>query len=597
MAQRVFTSFGGFALVGIALVLLFHRLGVEDLGSADEAVHGQVAREMARDGHWLYPTYRGEPYFEKPPLKFWLTAVTFRVAGESEFTARLWSALFALGAVWGVARLGAVMFNRKVGWAAGLVLVTTWEFLFDHCARTGELDSALLCFMTFSVEALWRFRGTGDPRFLRHAAVSLALGFLIKGHLALLPLLWLPWVWRVPIAPGNVRQPIRARHIAVSLLIFFGIAAPWFLFQWRHYGNLFWAYMIRHNLTGYAMGKVENADTSIWYYVDRMVSLDYPWPPLMILGGLFWFQRDRTGDFPRIHAARAWLLAWLGTTILVLACSKTKLPWYHLPAMIPLALMAGFAVERCLRAAGDERMRRWNWFWLVLHVGLFFFVRGFAHCARGCLAAWIEQDRATLANYAYHFFENPGQRSVVVALAMLFAMILGGGVVFGARIVRRRSCLAKASFWRTQCGLCLGLAVGFAWLETWKPQVSEGARETVQQMLMRGRSQDGIVTVHLFDGFRAHAPHYSLSPSLYYYLASSPQTRLHHHPTDETEWRRFAATMNEPCLAVIPSAWKIAAENERFAAIGKTGQARWIYIGTARPFPNGAAGKGGNPSR
>ena len=157
-ASRGVDRFGAFlpgaAVLAIAAFFLFAGLGDDELRSADEATHAQVSREMVRDGHWLYPTCRGEPYMEKPPLKFWLTALTFKIAGESEFTVRLGSALFGLASVWGVMRLGRLFFNRKVGIGAGFVLATFWEFYHNHCARTGELDSAILFFTVMLVGAV-----------------------------------------------------------------------------------------------------------------------------------------------------------------------------------------------------------------------------------------------------------------------------------------------------------------------------------------------------------------------------------------------------------------------------------------------------------
>ncbi len=581
----------------IVLTLLLLRLGVNELGSADEATHAQVAREMARDGHWLYPTCRGEPYFEKPPLKFWLTALTFLVAGESEFTARLGSALFGLGAVWGVMRLGSLLFNRGVGLAAGLVLVTTWEFLFNHCARTGEMDSALLFFSALSVVALWKARVERNPRNLYAAALWLALGFLTKGHLALLPLLWLPLVWWVkprfeviptgggqegerqeswhpeppsPHLPPPTSSCFSPRHLALACAIFLGISAPWFLLQLLHYGGRFWDYMFRHNLAGYAMGTVERADISARYCLELVLWLDYPWPPMILLGGLMFFCRKLTTEFARIHVARLWLLAWFGVTTLVFALSKTKLPWYHLPILIPASVMAGFALERWWTVGerrdpryatrrrdealwrsrigfGEARsFRGWNWLWLVLHVGLLFLLTGFADCLFKALKAWQQNDVLTFANYGYYFFKDPNQRSVWVALAVLPVGLLGW---LGAR---DKSFVVLQ---RLRVLLFSGTAVVFAALGIFAPRESEMARETVEQVLATQRPGDGTLAVHLFDAYHEQAPHYLVSPALYYYLAASPKIQIHQHPPDPDHWRRFLKTPHPTCAEVIPAAW------------------------------------------
>ena len=54
---------------------------------------------MAHAGlaHWLSPRYGGQLWFDKPPLFYWLTALSMRWFGVTEFAARLPSALLSVG--------------------------------------------------------------------------------------------------------------------------------------------------------------------------------------------------------------------------------------------------------------------------------------------------------------------------------------------------------------------------------------------------------------------------------------------------------------------------------------------------------------------
>ena len=54
---------------------------------------------MTVDGDWLVPHMNGIPHFQKPPILYWLTALSLRNFGHSEWAARLPSALAALGVV------------------------------------------------------------------------------------------------------------------------------------------------------------------------------------------------------------------------------------------------------------------------------------------------------------------------------------------------------------------------------------------------------------------------------------------------------------------------------------------------------------------
>ncbi len=83
------------AFLFAALVLLT-RLGGLPLLQPDEGRNAEIAREMREAGSWLVPTYDGVPYLDKPAFYFRAVALSFSVLGNSEFAARLPSALFAL---------------------------------------------------------------------------------------------------------------------------------------------------------------------------------------------------------------------------------------------------------------------------------------------------------------------------------------------------------------------------------------------------------------------------------------------------------------------------------------------------------------------
>ena len=75
-------------LVLLAFAILFFRLGQATLADWDEAIYAQVAKEMVETGDWLTPHHGNEPWFEKPPLLIWMTAILFSAFEASEFWAR-----------------------------------------------------------------------------------------------------------------------------------------------------------------------------------------------------------------------------------------------------------------------------------------------------------------------------------------------------------------------------------------------------------------------------------------------------------------------------------------------------------------------------
>src|SRR5436305_3065244 len=80
----------------LLFVVLFWRLGVPTLWDPDEAHYAETSREMLASGDWLAPAYNAQPFFDKPFLFHVLQAAAMKLAGPTEFAARLVPALAAL---------------------------------------------------------------------------------------------------------------------------------------------------------------------------------------------------------------------------------------------------------------------------------------------------------------------------------------------------------------------------------------------------------------------------------------------------------------------------------------------------------------------
>ena len=58
------------------------------LSLPDEGRYAGIARDMLVHGDWWVPRLDGLPFFHKPPLFYWLDALTMRLFGIGPATAR-----------------------------------------------------------------------------------------------------------------------------------------------------------------------------------------------------------------------------------------------------------------------------------------------------------------------------------------------------------------------------------------------------------------------------------------------------------------------------------------------------------------------------
>ena len=68
--------------------ILYPTLGFHLL-EPDEGRYAQIPKEMLLHNSWVVPTLQGEPYLDKPPLLYWLVALSYRAFGITPEAARL----------------------------------------------------------------------------------------------------------------------------------------------------------------------------------------------------------------------------------------------------------------------------------------------------------------------------------------------------------------------------------------------------------------------------------------------------------------------------------------------------------------------------
>ena len=137
--------------MAIAAVMLFARLGQLPLRDPDEGRNAEVAREMAEAGAWLTPTYNGLVYLDKPAFYFKTVAISFRVFGESEWAARLPSALFAVGILAMTFRFCRKEYDELTARLAIIVVASTPSFF--ALARHVIFDMTLAFFVSGAIFA------------------------------------------------------------------------------------------------------------------------------------------------------------------------------------------------------------------------------------------------------------------------------------------------------------------------------------------------------------------------------------------------------------------------------------------------------------
>ncbi len=312
------------------------------IAAQDEAVYSHIAIRMARTGEWLTPRFLDRLALFKPPALYWLSGLSVKLFGPSNWSLRLPSIL-----------AGAALAALAVAWALhwgpwqalAVALLLAANPLLHRLSRLNLMD-ALLAALFMGAAFILR----ADPALkLRKSragfGVLVGVGILTKAIAGCLPLVMLAAYW---VLAARVERPRLAALLEVagwSVLI----AAPWHLYQWAVHPQWFWSeYIIdEHFRSAIAPLGQTSREGQLDFYVRRWARIDPvllgAW--LLALPWLAWaLWKRRTAEILVPICAVA-------TVCLAVLVFQYRNAAYLLPAMAPAAL--------CAVAAGPLR-RPWG---------------------------------------------------------------------------------------------------------------------------------------------------------------------------------------------------------------------------------------------
>ncbi|HYA34686.1 MAG TPA: glycosyltransferase family 39 protein, partial [Candidatus Binataceae bacterium] len=340
-------------VLALGLAIFLPSLSGAPLLDWDEATYAEVAHEANASHDFADFTWNGAPYVKKPPLLFWATAASFRALGESEFSARLPCALFALGTMLVLYFSGLWAAGRLVGTVAALIPLGFYFFV-ARGGRECATDAPLIFFSSLAMYVTLKARANRWWTCIAGAAVGLAI--LSKGAAGLIPAITLGIA--IFVLPGF--SSIGVGGLAIFVVSASVVAAPWYMHSALH-NPLFWKSFVQHEtlarLSAHLEDEFQPASFTIRTYLDQIAFL---WPIVIgLVAALAPRAKDRIerrtltamlrGDTGA--AVSIWTL-WLAVALTAAIIVQTRLGWYILPALIPTALIAAATLGSMLLQQG-----------------------------------------------------------------------------------------------------------------------------------------------------------------------------------------------------------------------------------------------------
>jgi 4-amino-4-deoxy-L-arabinose transferase-like glycosyltransferase len=316
-------------------VVWFTLLAGRPLFDPDEGRYAEIPREMLSGGNWVIPHLNALVYLEKPPLQYWITALTFAGFGQNEFTARLCTGVAGFLSLLAVFLLGRKLWGLDAGVRA--LSYTAASTLFVLLGHQLTLDMLLSFFLTAALGcflvAQKRREEAGHWRsWMLGCWGAMALAVLTKGLIGVLipaATLGLYVLWQ------RDWLLLRKLNLRWGLPLFAAIAVPWFVLAARENAQFLRFFFIREHFQRF-LTPIEHRSEPWWFFVPVLIVGILPWLP-QAARALISMRGDR---LPQGHFDPPRLLwIWCVFVLVFFSFSDSKLIPYILPVVPALALL------------------------------------------------------------------------------------------------------------------------------------------------------------------------------------------------------------------------------------------------------------------
>jgi 4-amino-4-deoxy-L-arabinose transferase-like glycosyltransferase len=348
----------GCLLALVAGALLLTRLTCPLL-EPEEARYAEIPRQMLAEGRWVEPVLHGQPYYQKPPVLYWLVMVSYQLFGVHDWAARVVPALASFGSIFIIWFWGRRVFGPAAGFWAALILALSVRFV--YLGRMVTCDP-LLSIWVIGALAAGHLAVRGPrlrwPWWLCSALLS-GMGVLTKGPVALALVLGPVFVFQF-LDRRSARPSLGSASGFLALAI--GVAGPWYAAMAHANPEAAFDFFWQHNVQRF-LNPVDHQEPP-WFFLPGLLLGTLPWSLLLV--PLARWLLDRSGSVAtRPPAALGFCVIALCWCVGFFSLSGCKRVGYILPALPLLAMCLGC----CFGARKMSGAATWHWRSAILHFG------------------------------------------------------------------------------------------------------------------------------------------------------------------------------------------------------------------------------------
>ncbi len=318
-----------------ASLLFIPFLGSVHLFDWDEINFAEAAREMIESGNYSRVQINFEPFWEKPPMFFWMQAGCMKLFGINEFAARLPNAICGILTLNFLFYYGKKLFDSTLAW--WWVLLFVGSFTPHLYFKSGIIDPwyNLLIFGAIVQLYLGSCQSIKNINNYIFAGILLGMAILTKGPVAILIVALSGFAY---MAMQKFEPFFRWRDLAT--LIFSTLLVPllWLLPDLINNGFWFTNEFLNYQLDLFLNPVASHGQP--WFY-HPLVLLTACFPAAIVaLPFLFKTSNSQNPSF------LLWMKLMFWVVLILFSMVTTKIVHYSSLCYIPLAFLGAFGLQQ-----------------------------------------------------------------------------------------------------------------------------------------------------------------------------------------------------------------------------------------------------------
>ena len=310
---------------------------INDIWIPNESFYAEAVREMFENNNFLDIYYNYEPRFNKPPLTYWIIALSCAVFGISEFAVRFPIVLLSLGVVLLTFLIGKRLYNTNVGLISAFIMSVSLQFVGNSRYASPEVPLAFFFTLTLYLFLI----GYKENRFkyILLSYITLGLTVLTKGFPYIFVIGMIVIVYLLIETNFKFKlfwKEFLKLKIWIGLPIVLIIGFWWYVYSYMKFGNEFLSVYYQETFgRAFKDNKSFFSLENITYYWYVILWGFLPFSLVFYYAFIKYFTKIKQFSF---------IFAWFWTMMIIFTIAKGKLPTYFIQAFPAMSILTGYLI-------------------------------------------------------------------------------------------------------------------------------------------------------------------------------------------------------------------------------------------------------------